>query len=169
MPGHIDVLDSRHVCGWALEADRKTPDRVIIYVDGEEIAQIRPTLFRADLRDAGLGDLKGRVVETAFSSSLRQGFSRCAYAAEATGVGLPQSAKRSFGASEVVSSADKGDHLVLTASVLAPPGAILAVVPSMHGYCRVLPGRSLHISRYSHSEETIGGSSGAQSLGCRQA
>jgi SAM-dependent methyltransferase len=56
MAGHIDILDSQQVAGWALEADGKTPDRVIIYVNGREIAQVRPTLFRADVRDAGLGD-----------------------------------------------------------------------------------------------------------------
>jgi SAM-dependent methyltransferase len=160
MPGHIDVLDSRRVVGWALEADLKTPDRVIIYVDGREIAQIRPTLFRPDLRDAGLGDgrsafrfyfptligvrepanvivrsassgeilphkvgeetfLAGRAIEGAFGKSLRQGLTRCAYAAEATGVVLPQTA-----------SAGREDRLALTARVLAPPNAILAVVPS---------------------------------------
>jgi SAM-dependent methyltransferase len=186
MPGHVDLLDSRQVVGWALEADRKTPDRVIIYVDGKEIAQIRPTFFRPDLRDAGLGDgwsgfrfyfptlvgvreptnvvvrsassgeihphtvgeetfLTGRVVEAAFRSSLRQGFTRCAYAAEATGV-LTQSAERSFGTSEAVLSAGKGDHLVLTARVLAPPGAILGVVPSMQ--CRdVIVGEVAKISQ----------------------
>ena len=172
MPGHIDVLDSRQVVGWALEADTKTPDRVIIYVDGKEIAQIRPTLFRPDLRDAGLGDgwsgfrfyfptlvgvrepanvvvrsvssgeilphkvgeetfLSGRAVEPAFWPSLRQGFNRGAYAAGATGVVLPQTAEQSFGAPEDTSAADSGDRLALSASVLAPPGAILAVVPSM--------------------------------------
>jgi len=172
MPGHIDRLDSRQVVGWALEADRKTPDRVTIYVDGREIAQVRPTLFRPDLLDAGLGDgwsgfrfyfptlvgirepanvvvraassgeilphtvgdqtfLAGKAVEAAFWSSLRQGFNRCAYAAEATGVVLPQTAERSFGASGAVSSAGRGDYLALTARVLAPPGAVLAVVPAM--------------------------------------
>src|SRR6516165_5874051 len=171
MPGYIDILNSRQVSGWALEADRKTPDRVIIYVDGREIGQIRPTLFRPDLRDVGLGDgwsgfrfyfptlvgvrqpanvivrsassgeilphkvgeetfLAGRAVEAAFWPCLRQGFTRDAYAAEATGVVLPQTGER-FGGSGAVSSAGRGDCLALTARVLAPPGAILAVVPSM--------------------------------------
>lgn len=54
--GWIDVLDHYQVSGWALEADGKTPDRVAIDIDGEEIAIVRPTLFRPDLREAGLGD-----------------------------------------------------------------------------------------------------------------
>jgi hypothetical protein len=56
MPGYIDLIDSRQVAGGALEPDGKTPDRVIIYVDGREIAQVRPTLFHPGLREAGLGD-----------------------------------------------------------------------------------------------------------------
>jgi SAM-dependent methyltransferase len=56
MVGHIDILDSQQVSGWALGADGKTPDRVSIYINGREIAQVRPTLFRPDVRDAGFGD-----------------------------------------------------------------------------------------------------------------
>lgn len=54
--GWIDVLDSYHLSGWAIEEDRKTPERVAIYVDGREIALIRPTLFRQDLCELGFGD-----------------------------------------------------------------------------------------------------------------
>jgi SAM-dependent methyltransferase len=56
MAGYVDILDNQQVSGWAVEQDRKTPDRVLIYVNGRELAQVRPTLFRADVRDAGFGD-----------------------------------------------------------------------------------------------------------------
>lgn len=54
--GWVDVVDGFQVAGWALEDDGKTPARVTIYLDGEELATISPTIFRPDLRDAKLGD-----------------------------------------------------------------------------------------------------------------
>jgi SAM-dependent methyltransferase len=156
MPGYIDLVDSRQVAGWALEADRKTPDRVIIYVDGREIAQVRPTLFHPGLRDAGLGDgwsgfrfyfptligirepanvvvraassgellphtVEGETlctIEPAFWLSFRQGFSGSAYAAAAM----------SLARAETAASGD--ESLTLTARVLAPRDAILAIEPA---------------------------------------
>jgi SAM-dependent methyltransferase len=54
--GCIDKLDAYKIVGWALQPDQKTPDRIIISVDGHDIACVTPTLFRSDLRDLGLGD-----------------------------------------------------------------------------------------------------------------
>lgn len=54
--GSVDILDNYQVSGWAVESDRRTPDWVAIYLDGREIALVRPTLFRQDLREAGLGE-----------------------------------------------------------------------------------------------------------------
>src|SRR5262249_17025914 len=54
--GCIDKLDAYKIVGWALRPDQKTPDRIIISVDGHDIACVTPTLFRSDLRDLGLGD-----------------------------------------------------------------------------------------------------------------
>jgi SAM-dependent methyltransferase len=54
--GWIDEVDAYKIVGWALQPDQKTPDRIIISVDGHDIACVTPTLFRSDLRDLGLGD-----------------------------------------------------------------------------------------------------------------
>src|SRR5579872_4486552 len=56
MPGWVDFLDSNQVTGWAVKPDGKTPDTVKIAVDGTVIAEIRPSLFRPDVRASGLGD-----------------------------------------------------------------------------------------------------------------
>jgi SAM-dependent methyltransferase len=59
MPGYVDVVDPYQVSGWALQAGSHTPDRVVIYVDDKEVAQIPCNLFRSDLQNAGLGSGMG--------------------------------------------------------------------------------------------------------------
>jgi SAM-dependent methyltransferase len=54
--GCIDEVDAYKIVGWALQPDQETPDRIIISVDGNDIACVTPTVFRGDLRDLGLGD-----------------------------------------------------------------------------------------------------------------
>jgi hypothetical protein len=55
MPGYLDVLDTYQVSGWCLEAGSNIPDRVGIYIDNREVAQIPCNLPRPDLQNVGLG------------------------------------------------------------------------------------------------------------------
>ena len=56
MPGYVDFLDNFQVSGWALENDHRTPDDVVICADRKQLARVRPTAFREDLRAKGWGD-----------------------------------------------------------------------------------------------------------------
>jgi SAM-dependent methyltransferase len=158
MPGYVDLIDSRQVAGWALQADRKTPDRVIIYVNDREIAQVCPTLFHPGLREAGLGDgwsgfrfyfptLVGvrepaKVVVRAASSGeflphTVEGETLCTVE-PAFWLSFRQGLDRSAYAATAIShaqpeSAVSGDQsITLSASVLAPADAILTVAPALH-------------------------------------
>ena len=55
MPGYVEVVDGFQVSGWCLEAKTQMPDRVVIYVDDEEVAQVPCHLPRSDLKNLGLG------------------------------------------------------------------------------------------------------------------
>jgi hypothetical protein len=55
VPGYIDVIDAYQVSGWCLEAGSNIPDRVGIYIDDKEVAQIPCNLPRPDLQNLGLG------------------------------------------------------------------------------------------------------------------
>lgn len=50
MRGYVEVVDSFQVSGWCLEAENQLPDRVVICVDDEEVAQVPCHLLRSHLR-----------------------------------------------------------------------------------------------------------------------
>jgi SAM-dependent methyltransferase len=154
MPGHIDTLDSFQICGWALEADNRTPDRVTIYIDDKEVAQIPCNLLRPDLENIGLGTGQGGFKYLFLECIGAANPQKVVVRAQSSGEILPHTVGKevnwagttitlagsalgtaSFG--EPVYAADPrsivpyGKHsCIVSASVLAPRGAVLDVVPS---------------------------------------
>lgn len=55
MPGWVDGLDAFGVYGWAIQADNKTSDRVAVYIEDNQIAEIPCDLPRPDVQRAGFG------------------------------------------------------------------------------------------------------------------
>jgi hypothetical protein len=57
--GYIDVVDDQQILGWARDSTRpNTPLKVDIYVDDAKVSTVSAGEFRADLRDANVGDGK---------------------------------------------------------------------------------------------------------------
>jgi SAM-dependent methyltransferase len=57
--GYIDAVDNFQVRGWCIQDRTHEPDRVIIYVDGEEVARVPCNLPRPDVQNAELGASHG--------------------------------------------------------------------------------------------------------------
>ncbi len=54
--GHVDLLDGQYLCGWAQTAGQpEAPVCLDILLDGAVVARTVANLFRADLREAGIG------------------------------------------------------------------------------------------------------------------
>jgi VCBS repeat-containing protein len=54
--GYVDVADQATCSGWAQDAENpETPVCLDILIDGARVARVLANLYRADLRDAGLG------------------------------------------------------------------------------------------------------------------
>jgi SAM-dependent methyltransferase len=154
MPGYVEVADSLQVSGWCLQAETLLPDRVVLYVDGREVAQIPCTLPRPDLKDAGFGTGYGgfhfrytdyvdpqKVVVRALSSG--EVLPWVADAEEKANGYVSPFRKRSViepiyaispTAAPVFASA-RSDNLEMTvaARALVPRDAILAIVPATTG------------------------------------
>ena len=55
--GHIDVMTTSRISGWVQDGEQPlTHLEVIILDDGVEIARLVASLFRSDLKAAGIGD-----------------------------------------------------------------------------------------------------------------
>ena len=55
--GFIDQVSHEGVSGWIKASTSDEPITIDLYIDGDAVAQgVRADLFRADVRDAGIGD-----------------------------------------------------------------------------------------------------------------
>ena len=154
MPGHVDALDSFEITGWALERDNRTPDRVTIYIDDKEVAQIPCNLPRPDLQNVGLGTgyggFKYLFLECVGAANPQKVVVRAQSSGEilphtigkevnwvGTTITLARSALGAASFGQPIYAADPrsiirdGEQsLIVAASALAPRDAILDVVPA---------------------------------------